>query len=263
MKTHCNFSLEHYRDILECAARGFTITNFANHETVGARHKPTIILRHDLDSGLSMAVEMAFLEYELNISTTYFVQLHSDYYPTVSHAGSRYLQRLTEFGHEVGLHYDPTYYQEMGWEFRTGIQQDLDMLSNIIGREVVSVSRHLPLLQNQKIEYPAQVRYDAYDPKFINGQFRYLSDSNGIFREGCFCQHLKNRQDYCFLVHPIWWVNKGADWIEKLQYQIHKDCERVKERIEEKITQYKRIISNRQRYDSKFENRYKQKRNLK
>jgi hypothetical protein len=208
-----------------------------------------------LDSGLAPALAMAKVEHELGISATYFVQLHSDFYDAVSLAGSRDLRWLAELGHEIGLHYDPTYYETVGWNFRDGMALDLELLSALAGHEIISVSRHLPLLRHQKVDYPPQVRYDAYDPKFINGQFKYLSDSNGIFREGCFCEHLSTRRDYCFLAHPIWWVNNGRDWREKLQQQMRNDCETVTARIQEKIAQYEKILAKRTDYDREFKNR--------
>jgi hypothetical protein len=181
------------------------------------------------------------------------VQLHSDFYGAVSLAGSGDLRRLVAFGHEIGLHYDPTYYEAMGWDFRSGITSDMELLTAIAGYKVVSVSRHLPLLSHQKVDYPPQVLHDAYNPKFINGQFQYLSDSNGIFREGCFCEHLSTPRDYCFLAHPIWWVNAGRDWREKLQQQIQNDCATVAARIQEKIEQYERILAKRAEYDREFQ----------
>jgi len=254
MKTFCQFTLEHYREILATAAQNLTLTNFANHETA-RQNKPVIILRHDLDSGLAPALAMAQLEYALGISATYFVQLHSDFYDAVSLASSRDLRRLAELGHEIGLHYDPTYYEAVGWDFRDGMARDLELLSALASREVIAVSRHLPLLSHQKVEYPPQVRHDAYNPIFINGQFKYLSDSNGIFREGCFCEHLSTRRDYCFLTHPIWWVNAGQNWREKLQQQIRNDCETVTTRIQEKIVQYEKILVKRADYDREFKAR--------
>ncbi len=243
------------REILETASQNFIVTNFANHETAPRQNKPLIILRHDLDSGLAPAVEMVALERALGIRATYFVQLHSDFYDAVSFAGSRDLRRLVELGHEIGLHYDPTYYEAMGWDFRTGIARDLELLSAVTGCEAISVSRHLPLLRHQKVDYPPQVRHDAYDSKFINGQFKYLSDSNGIFREGCFCQHLSTRRDYCFLAHPIWWVNAGHDWREKLQQQMRNDCATVTARIQKKFDQYEKILAKRDDYDREFKKR--------
>jgi hypothetical protein len=133
----------------------------------------------------------------------------------------------------------------------------MELLAVIAGYEVVSVSRHLPLLSHQKVDYPPQVLHDAYNPKFINGQFKYLSDSNGIFREGCFCEHLAAPCNYCFLAHPIWWVNNGRDWREKLQQQMLNDCETVTARIQGKIEQYEKILGKRDEHDREFKSRMK------
>jgi hypothetical protein len=35
--------------------------------------------------------------------------------------------------------------------------------------------------------------------------FKYLSDSNGRWREGCVCGHLEEYERLCVLTHGWWW----------------------------------------------------------
>ncbi|OGJ92873.1 MAG: hypothetical protein A2487_09635 [Candidatus Raymondbacteria bacterium RifOxyC12_full_50_8] len=250
----CLFSFAHYRSILVCAKKSYTITSFAG--TTRARtKKPLIILRHDLDSSLLNAHAMAHMERSLGVRATYFIQLHSDFYSVFSLEGIALVREIASMNHEIGLHYDPAYYNAIGVNFKKGLAGDLEILESIAGQRIISVSRHLPLLAGQKETFPPQVQFNAFDPSFINGQYKYLSDSNGVFRQGCFCQHLSPKQDYCFLVHPVWWTNKGGGWKAKLAEQARKDCNAVRKRIAGKIALYDTIMASRKERDCMFRKR--------
>jgi hypothetical protein len=51
-------------------------------------------------------------------------------------------------------------------------------------------------------------RYEAYTPRFMKG-FKYLSDSNGKWREGCICGHLGRHDRLCVLIHGWWWFERS------------------------------------------------------
>ena len=249
-----HFSLKHYTEILLEAQKNFTIIPFNQlNEDFGEEH--LIILRHDIDSSLDYALEMARAEFRTNVKSTYFVQLHSDFYSLISSGSIAAVQKIIALGHEIGFHYDPLYYDLKGMSFYDGLSMDLDYLNRTLGFNIVSVSRHMPLLSEQDEEFPTEIKYNAYDKRFINGDFKYLSDSNGVFREGCFCNHIQTEQDYCFLVHPIWWVAKGEGWQEKLLNQKEIEKNRCSHLIDNKIDTYSQIMIKRDEYDAKFKAR--------
>ena len=96
----CNFELPHYRELLEAAkAGGYRFTHF------GADPQPgDLFLRHDVDLSLAAAVEMAEVEAELGVVTTYLLMTESVFYNLASSEGDAAIARLRELGHAVGLH---------------------------------------------------------------------------------------------------------------------------------------------------------------
>jgi hypothetical protein len=96
----CNFELPHYRELLEAAkAGGYRFAHF------GADPEPgDLFLRHDVDLSLAAAVEMAEVEAELDVVTTYLLMTESVFYNLASSEGAAAIARLRELGHAVGLH---------------------------------------------------------------------------------------------------------------------------------------------------------------
>jgi hypothetical protein len=96
----CEFSLEHYRDVLGAArAGGYRFAFFDGAPSDGA-----LILRHDVDLSLDAALRMAELEAEEGAAATYFLMTESVFYNLASSEGHTALGRLRELGHRVGQH---------------------------------------------------------------------------------------------------------------------------------------------------------------
>ena len=96
----CDFSLEHYREILRAAGEGgYRFAFFGSPPSEG-----DLFLRHDVDLSLEAALEMAELEAEEGVATTYLLMTRSVFYNLASREGERAIARLRELGHQVGLH---------------------------------------------------------------------------------------------------------------------------------------------------------------
>jgi hypothetical protein len=96
----CEFSLEHYREVLRAArAGGYRFAFFDGAPSDGA-----LILRHDVDLSLDAALRVAELEAEEGAAATYFLMTESIFYNLASSEGRTGLERLRELGHRVGLH---------------------------------------------------------------------------------------------------------------------------------------------------------------
>ena len=72
MKVQCNFSLDHYFEVLEYAKKTHQIVPVKDFYKLKKENK-FLILRHDIDLSIDIALEMAKLESQHNISSTYFV----------------------------------------------------------------------------------------------------------------------------------------------------------------------------------------------
>ena len=71
------FTYEAYRNLIallrEC---GYTICDYHNYTQADR----SVIIRHDIDLQIEKAVKMAEIEYDMNVSSTYFVLVCSNFF---------------------------------------------------------------------------------------------------------------------------------------------------------------------------------------
>ena len=102
-----NFTYAAYRDLLSLLReRGYAVRNYHNYMDAPR----CVILRHDIDYSLQQAVELAELETEEGVQSTWFVLLRTDFYNVFSKSGTEALQHIRSLGHEIGLHFDEASY---------------------------------------------------------------------------------------------------------------------------------------------------------
>jgi hypothetical protein len=105
-----------------------------------ARGEGDLALRHDVDSRLESALELARLEHERELRTTYFV-LHTASYGNEAQLVPKLL-RLQELGHEVGFHNDLVTLQRLeGIDGGTYLREQLARLRDG-GVDVVGAAAH-------------------------------------------------------------------------------------------------------------------------
>jgi hypothetical protein len=189
----CSFDLGHYRELLEAAkAGGYRFVGFDASPEPGA-----LFLRHDVDLSLAAAIEMAEVETELDVQTTYLLMTESVFYTLASSEGVAALERLRELGHAVGLH---AVYPNVALD----------------GRFDAVVSWHNP--QPEFMSDPIPGAVNAYaEPYFTPATYR--SDSNQHWRAGCPHEELRSGSFVWLqiLVHPEIWVYPGATMGETMR----------------------------------------------
>ena len=123
---------------------------FADYENYDEFDK-SLILRHDVDYNIQKTIKMAEIESQKNISATYFVLLTSDFYNLFSKESESILKKLLKLGHKIGLHFDEKRYNISfdSWEEQITdlIKNELHLLSDLIGIDVMAVSMHRPSQQ--------------------------------------------------------------------------------------------------------------------
>lgn len=92
-----DFSLAMYAEICKTLRphNVVTVLNYISDET----ESPCIIMRHDVDKDPKNAVNMAKLEYEYGIKSTYYFR-----YPYTFNI--KVMSQIHELGHEIGYHYE-------------------------------------------------------------------------------------------------------------------------------------------------------------
>lgn len=227
VETGCSFTLKHYREILEAALEAGYV--FRGFHQASLSEKQVIYLRHDLDVCLEEALNMATLEAELGIQATYFVLVNSAVYNLLSKNSLELLNRLASEGHWIGLHIDPIMFPT----------DDVDKMEGYISQLIEFYRRVIPLVPVVSFHRPSPnlLRHDfetfasTYSLRFFE-KLKYISDSRGVWREGCPCKALRERwyPSLQLLVHPIWWkLAETESFSERLHHLLDKRFECFKQ----------------------------------
>ena len=189
----CDFSLSHYRALLDAATRG-------GYRFAGFDHTPApgdLIIRHDVDLSLAAAVAMAEVEAAAEASSTWLLMTRSAFYNLASPDGERALARLQELGGRIGHH--------AVWP-----HVDLDDRFDPV------VAWHNPDLEYAGAPIDGATNVMAA-PWFDRDHYR--SDSNQHWRYGCPHEQLAGGEFEWLqlLIHPEIWAFNGATMRESME----------------------------------------------
>ena len=191
----CDFSLTHYRELLEAAkAGGYRFSSFERPPEAG-----DLLLRHDVDLSLGAAVKMAEVEAELGARSTWFLMTRSVFYNLRSKEGEQAFSQLRACG---------------GWIAHHALWPHLD-LDEDLGFEPV-VAWHNP--EPDYMREPVVGAQNVMAAPFFE-QEHYRSYSNQHWRHGCPHEGLE-RGEFAWLqllVHPEIWVYDGATMGETMR----------------------------------------------
>jgi hypothetical protein len=203
------FTRADYRRLLETALRsGYEFRSFDDRQPEHADAR-LCLLRHDIDVDMGAAVEMAELEAEVGIRSTYFLMLRSPTYNLLSRANHRLGRRLVELGHWLGLHYDEGFTPDPLVPLTEAVRRESRVLEENFGATVRAVSFHQPAEAVLRGEVRLEGMINTYDREGL-GDFEYVSDSNMTWRSAtahqCFEEAIHPRLH--LLIHPLWWVSE-------------------------------------------------------
>lgn len=205
-----DFSTTRLRRVFRAATeRGFAPCFFGDEDARGGRF---ILWRHDVDLDLQAAREIAAVEHDEGVTSTYFLMLRSGFYNLFTRDGEQTVQALRRLGHRVGLHCD------------LGLPRDAEVPETLVEDRVARDFRLVDLMFgegafDQVVSFhnpPAGVLrrsysfYSTYQPKFF-GEIQYFSDSNRHFRSGEPEDFLARTtaRGLSILLHPILWAVPG------------------------------------------------------
>lgn len=209
------FTYEAYKKmILKLKENNYKITGYKNFE----REEKVVILRHDIDTSLEKALEMAQLENELNISAIYFVLLSTDFYNVASKKSIEIIKKIINLGGIIGLHFDEQKYQvETKEDLIKYVKYEADILSKIIGDKIEIVSMHRPSKKFLEMNLEIPEIINSYQKEFFE-DFKYVSDSRMNWREDV--EKIVNSNKYeklHILTHPFWYEEKEDTMKNKLE----------------------------------------------
>ncbi len=208
-----DFSYKSYLELLEYIRHlAYRIGPFRDFPESG----PYVILRHDIDFSVPKAEEMATLEYQKGIKSTFFVLLTSPYYSALWEDNVQSMRRIVAMGHEVGLHYDCTGFDRLTPkdQYRR-ISTFIACLEDHLSIKITAISQHKPTESGMNPGIPGYV--DAYSRAFFK-DIAYVSDSRMMFGVQNLYAFFRDNPRSQMLIHPIWWHSRPKTREEVFEY---------------------------------------------
>lgn len=232
-----DFTFDVYRQYIAIAKEGYRFCFYDEYP----KESEFILWRHDIDISVHRAAKLAEIEYKEGVRATYFIWLHSRYYHFWEQEISELIFGILSKGHRLGLHFDCEYYQNLSAvNMEKLIIDEARILEKVFQTEVTVFSFHNPtkeILQNNKAQRIGGL-VNCYSDFFFS-QCKYLSDSNGIWRE----THLRDvltQKRYPrlqVLTHPEWWTEKPLPPLKRVAQCIEGRARRIQAYYEERRKQ--------------------------
>lgn len=204
-----DFTYNSYATMLsELKKNGYVFTDYNNSDV----HERCVILRHDIDTSLDKAVELAKLEAQQRVSSTYFVLLSSEFYNVIARDSRKKIKEIQNMGHDIGLHFDELNYEK---NLKGGVQKlvvdEARILQEILQIEIKSVSMHRPSKETLEANYDLSPIINSYGKRFFK-EFKYVSDSRRRWREDVTEIIQSGKYDKLhILTHAFWYHDKEKD----------------------------------------------------
>lgn len=223
-----------YLDFLAKAkARGFSFVRF--HDFLpGSPALPEryIVLRHDIDFAPVHSLEMAELEHEAGVASTFFVLVDGQFYNPLQKDVIQQLRRIHSLGHEIGLHFavSSAVDSDVGRE----VAFRLELLSAIAGVTVRSFSQHDPVNAGfASVALPDGHRPLVDASRVIHdNNLLYVSDSAMMWRRYTFDTALDQDRNLCLLAHPHSWLHPQDDYVAMIRDFESQEVEQVTDRFD-------------------------------
>ena len=194
---------------------------FCQYSNVYDYHR-TVIMRHDIDFDLNKACQLAALEQQMGVASTYFVLVATDFYNVMSRRSREKIRTLISMGHDIGLHFDETQYAiDTIEELQERVVDEAKVLSCALDHEISAVSMHRPsqLMLRSNVGFPGLI--NSYSADFF-AKMKYLSDSRMHWREDVIEAVTSRQFDRLhILTHPFWFSVTEESLEDKITGFLH------------------------------------------
>jgi hypothetical protein len=201
-----------------------------------------IILRHDIDFDTSYAVDMAKIENEKKIKSTYFFLMRDVFYDLYSKKTASDLNKIKQYGHEIGLHINPYNYSNKKNKIEL-LKSDLNYFKKFYKTNLTSISFHQPSVYKFK-DLEIKIKFSSYD-RILMKYFKYFSDSSMKFNFKFFQNSLARKNNIQLLIHPIWWITNK----KTLNGKIKETFDKKKADLIKNFKSYDKIVKSKNIYD--------------
>ncbi|HEY3113541.1 MAG TPA: hypothetical protein VGJ62_07650 [Gemmatimonadaceae bacterium] len=199
-----DFTRSNYRRLLGIAKESYVFRGYLDF----AKEERFVVWRHDIDFSMHAARRLAEMEQGEGIRSTFFVNIHSEFYNTLEKEVAGCLTHIIEMGHEIGVHFDGAFYDIAAEsDLEELVAREASILAQLFGVRPTAVAFHNPtrlLLGFKAWSYAGLVNtYSTY----FQTEVGYCSDSNGYWRHRRLEDVLVTATDprLQILTHPAWW----------------------------------------------------------
>ena len=234
-----DFTHNHYRELLTEAGKHYNFCFYPESESV----EGYVLWRHDLDYSMDAAVDLARIEAEAGVTSTYFLLPHSEYYNLLDVESKEAVKAILKEGHQLGLHFDAAYFNlENEADLEKALALEKHFLESIFDVEISVFSFHNPTpqsLQWQEWTYAGMI--NTYATMFRE-QVGYCSDSNGYWRHERMMDVLKSakHKNLQILTHPEWWTEKVMSPKERIRWWVESKTQRSLNNYDQLLQSFER-----------------------
>jgi hypothetical protein len=215
------FSYNEYRNIINLIRTHLPIIDFADLNDETKVYKKFCVLRHDIEFSVDRAYELAKVEKELGVVSTYTVQVRNNTYNALSEKNINAVKEIKKLGHYIGLHQNPPRMSKS--ELVDYILRDIETLEYCYDFEIDRFAFHRcgsnPYLLEWYVEVPNKI--NCYDRKYFHYfsgkrpddlRVTYLADSNHQWKYGYPIQFdFEKVRKLQLLIHPFSWTETGFE----------------------------------------------------
>ena len=218
------FSYDEYKEIISLIQEYLPIVDF--NDVIDNNLDKYCVIRHDVEYSLDRALELAKLENELNIKSTYCIQVRNNIYNAISDKNIELVKQIHTLGHEIALHQDPPAGLD-DFGLQKYLLQDIGVLSMYYDLPIKIFSYHRPKQEYLQKYFTVKDLINTNGNKFFhyfNGKgtikpeerdVTYLADSNHLWKWGDpkdvdFSKINKLQMN----MHPYSWSKEGFENLE-------------------------------------------------
>lgn len=231
-----DFTTSHYTEILKAAKERFAFTTFDAFD----KDAKYVLMRHDVDFSPQRALKFAEIEYNERVVSTYFWNLHSEFYNLIDKDTFKIVKKIQSLGHMFGIHLDSNFYNIQNEdELETALEKEKKIIHLIFNIQPLVFSFHTPgvfEMGSQKFKYAGLINtYAEYFQKSI----KYCSDSNGYWRFDRMMDVVKDEQ-----YERLQLLTHAENWTDEIMSPYERIKRAVNGRASSNLEFYQNLLSN-------------------
>lgn len=211
------YNKQSYRQILEkVIARGYKFVNYLDVD-LGDSEKQ-IILRHDIDYSIDMALEMARIDASYGVESTFAVLLSSPLYNPLSPINIETIDEIHALGHHIALHHlwTPDRPEE---EIRLGVARGMQVMKYFFPYTQPVFVWHNLIQSTLSSQVETSNIVNACSTK-ITEKMHYVSDSVTRRTPEELLSTVGEHKLLNMLIHPLIWMGEEDSMVSMINHTL-------------------------------------------